>query len=201
MVYSEKNRMNGNFFALMFRMKYIDRWGLMRLNRHESLSEHSLECCILAYALATIGNVYFGKSYNTECITLKAAFHDAPEIVTGDMPTPVKYNNDTTKASYKAVEDETVQRFMELLPVEMRPYYDTLFEYTPDEKRIIKAADKLCAYIKCLDELDSGNKEFRTVLESTAKSIESTECEELAYFMKHCIDAFSLTLDELQNKQ
>ena len=99
------------------------------------------------------------------------------------------------------MEDETVQRFMELLPVEMRPYYDTLFEYTPDEKRIIKAADKLCAYIKCLDELDSGNKEFRTVLESTAKSIESTECEELAYFMKHCIDAFSLTLDELQNKQ
>ncbi len=190
--------MNGNFFALMFRMKYIDRWGLMRLNRPESLSEHSLECCILAYALSSIGNVYFGKSYNTERITLKAAFHDAPEIVTGDMPTPVKYYNDITKNAYKAVEDETIDRFLTLLPDEMKPLYADLFEYTPEEKRIIKAADKLCAYIKCLDELGSGNREFRTVLESTEKAIHDTDCEELKYFMKNCIDAFSLTLDELQ---
>lgn len=190
--------MNGNFFALMFRMKYIDRWGLMRLNHHESLSEHSLECCILAYALASIGNVYFGKSFNTERITLKAVFHDAPEIITGDMPTPVKYYNDTTKSAYKTVETETVGRFLELLPAEMKPFYENLFEYTAEEKQIIKAADKLCAYIKCLDELNSGNREFKTVLASTEKAIRETDCEELDYFMKYCIDAFSLTLDELQ---
>lgn len=190
--------MNGNFFALMFRMKYIDRWGLMRLNRSESLSEHSLECCILAYALSSIGNVYFGRNYNTERITLKAAFHDAPEIVTGDMPTPVKYYNEKTKNAYKAVEDETIDRFLTLLPDEMKPLYADLFEYTPEEKRIIKAADKLCAYIKCLDELGSGNREFRTVLESTEKAIHDTDCEELKYFMENCIEAFSLTLDELQ---
>lgn len=190
--------MNGNFFALMFRMKYIDRWGLMRLNHPESLSEHSLECCILAYALASIGNVYFGKNYNAERITLKAAFHDAPEIVTGDMPTPVKYYNEKTKNAYKAVEDETIDRFLTLLPDEMKGLYAGLFEYTPEEKRIIKAADKLCAYIKCIDELSSGNREFRTVLESTERAIRDTDCEELGYFMENCIDAFSLTLDELQ---
>ncbi len=193
--------MDGNFFALMFRMKYIDRWGLMRLNHSESLSEHSLECCILAYALATIGNVYFGKNYNAERITLKAVFHDAPEIVTGDMPTPVKYYNETTKLSYKSLEDATVRHFMDLLPEQMIPHYHSLFEYTDDEKKIIKSADKLCAYIKCLDEIGSGNTEFRTVKQTTEKSIDAMNCEELHYFMEHCIDAFSLTLDELQNKK
>ncbi len=190
--------MDGKFFALMFRMKYINRWGLMRLNRPENLSEHSLECCILSFALATIGNRYFGKSYNIDRIALKAAFHDAPEIVTGDMPTPVKYYNDTTRSAYKSLEDETVSRFISLVPADMADEFKMLFEYTPDEKNIIKSADKLCAYIKCIDEINSGNKEFRTVLDSTAKAIKDMECEELQYFMKNCIDDFLLTLDELQ---
>ncbi|MEG1742543.1 MAG: 5'-deoxynucleotidase [Clostridia bacterium] len=191
--------MDGRFFALMFRMKYINRWGLMRSNKSESLSEHSLECCILAYALATVGIGIFKKNYNAERIALKAAFHDAPEIVTGDMPTPVKYYSQTTKAAYKTVEDDAIKRFVSLLPAELSESYSSLFQYTDDEKLIIKAADKLCAYIKCLDETSSGNREFFTVLDSTKKILDDYKCEELKFFMENCIAAFTLTLDELQN--
>lgn len=190
--------MNGNFFALMFRMKYINRWGLMRQFYNENLSEHSLECCILAYALATIGNRYFNKSYDIDHIALKAAFHDAPEIITGDMPTPVKYYSDTTKHAYKTVEDDAVFHFLSLIPAPLQPDYSELFDYSPNEKLIIKAADKLCAYIKCLCETSSGNSEFKSALVSTRQIIDSYDCVELNYFMNNCINAFTLSLDELQ---
>lgn len=191
--------MNGDFFALMFRMKYIDRWGLMRSVRQENLSEHSLECAILAHGLAVIGNKVFGKSYDAECIALKAIYHDAPEIITGDMPTPVKYFDESTKTAYKAVENHAIDRFITLLPESLRLEYSGLFEYSEDEKKIIKAADKLCAYIKCLEETDLGNREFSSALASTKAIIDGFGCEELDYFMENCVLSFNKSLDELQN--
>ncbi len=193
--------MDGDFFALMFRMKYIDRWGLMRLVRRENLSEHSLECAILAHGLAIIGNRIFGKGYDVEKIVLKAMYHDAPEIITGDMPTPVKYFDEFTKTAYKTVETHAVRRFISLLPEAFQAEYTGLFEYSADEKRIIKAADKLCAYIKCLEETDLGNREFLPALKSTGDIIDSLDCEELDYFMENCVSSFTKSLDELQNKK
>ena len=190
--------MNGDFFAMMFRMKNIGRWGLMRLIHNENLSEHSLECAFLAHGLAVIGNVCFGKSYDPELIAVKAMYHDAPEIITGDLPTPVKYFDDRTKDAYRSVESVAIDRFISYLPDEMRDYYKSMFSHSEDEHKLIKAADKLCAYIKCLTETELGNREFRIALESTKKAIDGFGCEELDYFMENCIDSFKKSLDELQ---
>ncbi|MDL2287728.1 5'-deoxynucleotidase, partial [Eubacteriales bacterium OttesenSCG-928-G02] len=159
--------MNGNFFALMFRMKYINRWGLMRSSRQENLSEHSLECMVLAHALAMIGNKKFNKKYDINKIALKAAYHDSPEIITGDMPTPIKYFSKSMRQSYEVVEADAINKLLFLLPEEYEEEYKQLYIYTQEEKIIIKAADKLCAYIKCLDEINSGNNEFKSALKST----------------------------------
>ncbi len=192
--------MNGDFFALMLRMKYINRWGLMRSVHNENLSEHSLECAVLAHALAVIGNIYFGKSYNEEKIALKAMYHDACEIVTGDLPTPVKYFNSDTKEAYNSVEEAAIKRFMDLLPEEMKQEYRDIFEQTEEEHKIVKAADRLCAYIKCLNETKLGNHEYSSALISVEKSIKENNCEELSFFMENCLDSFNKTLDELQIK-
>jgi len=127
-------------------------------------------------------------------------YHDAPEIITGDMPTPVKYFDKSTKSAYKAVEEHAIERFISLLPEDFRNEYTALFEYTEDEKKIIKAADKLCAYIKCLEETDLGNREFVPALASTKSIIEKFQCEELDYFMEYYVSSFTKALDELQNQ-
>ncbi len=190
--------MNGDFFAMMFRMKNIDRWGLMRLLHNENLSEHSLECALLAHGLAVIGNVYFGRNYDPELIAVKAMYHDAPEIITGDLPTPVKYFDERTKDAYNSVEGVAIDRFLSYLPDEMKPYYNGMFLHTDEEHKIIKAADKLCAYIKCLTETELGNREFAIALESTKRAIDNFGCEELGYFMENCVSSFKKSLDELQ---
>lgn len=172
----------------------------MRQLRQENLSEHSLECAILSHSLAVIGNKVFGKKYDVSAIALKALYHDAPEIITGDMPTPVKYFDDSTKSAYKTVESHAIKRFISLLPEDFRTDYSTLFNYTADEKRIIKAADKLCAYIKCLEETALGNHEFNNALDSTKNIIRNLNCEELDYFMENYVSSFNKSLDELQNK-
>jgi 5'-deoxynucleotidase len=192
--------MDGDFFALMFRMKYISRWGLMRQLRQENLSEHSLECAILAHSLAVIGNKIFGKNYDPAAVALKAMYHDAPEIITGDMPTPVKYFDESTRSAYKAVESHAIDRFISLLPDNFKPEYASLFRYTDDEKKLIKSADKLCAYIKCLEETNLGNNEFQSALSSTKTIIDNLQCEELNYFMANYVSSFNKSLDELQNK-
>ncbi|MGI6717315.1 MAG: 5'-deoxynucleotidase [Eubacteriales bacterium] len=192
--------MDGDFFALMFRMKYISRWGLMRQLRQENLSEHSLECAILAHSLAVIGNKIFGKNYDPAAVALKAMYHDAPEIITGDMPTPVKYFDESTRSAYKAVESHAIDRFISLLPDNFKPEYESLFRYTDDEKKLIKSADKLCAYIKCLEETNLGNNEFQSALSSTKTIIDNLQCEELNYFMANYVSSFNKSLDELQNK-
>ncbi|MFA6730592.1 MAG: 5'-deoxynucleotidase [Eubacteriales bacterium] len=198
-LFSEVYSLNGDFFALMFRMKYINRWGLMRITRDENLSVHSLECALLAHALSVIGNKYFGREYDTDKIVLKALYHDATEILTGDLPTPVKYYDEVIKSAYKAVEARAVDRLLDLLPPELRPEYQPLFEYTEEERKIIKAADKLSAYIKCLEETDLGNREFAHALASTKSLMEELDCEELNYFVENNISSFTKALDELQN--
>ena len=189
--------MENSFFALMFRMKYIDRWSLMRSNIAENLSEHSLEVAIIAHALAVIGNTYLSKNYNAELIALKAIYHDAPEILTGDMPTPVKYYNDEIRTAYKAVEKTATDRIISLLPEEMKQTYTDVFNLTQEEKTLIKAGDKLCAYIKCMNEIKSGNPEFKAATRSTEQSLEKLNCPELAIFKEKFLKSFFEPIDNL----
>ncbi|OGO93252.1 MAG: 5'-deoxynucleotidase [Clostridiales bacterium GWF2_38_85] len=191
--------MNNNFFAMMFRMKYINRWGLMRSNIIENLSMHSMETALIAHALAEIGNNYFDKNYNSEKIAIKALFHDAPEILTGDLATPVKNHSQAMRDAYKIVENAALDRFIELVPEKMRDSYAELFELTHDEKLLIKAADKLCAYIKCIEETQSGNKEFSSAMESLRKALDTMQLDELKYFIDNFLDGFYLPLDTLRS--
>lgn len=189
--------MSFGFFALMFRMKYIDRWALMRSTTKENLAEHSLEVAVIANALANIGNVHFNKSYDSDRIAVKAMFHDATEIMTGDMPTPIKYYNHDIRNAYATVEKCAEEKVLSLLPPDLAENYQNLFTYTDDEKRLIKAADKLCAYIKCVNEEKCGNSEFSYAKKVTKESVDGFECEELEYFINNFLDPFFEPLDKL----
>ena len=176
--------MSNAFFAMIFRMKYIRRWGIMHAVVPENLSTHSMEVAVISHALAIIGNTYFGKSYDCDKITVKAIYHDLPETLTGDTPTPVKYFSNETKSAYEKVEKAALRKFMKSLPKELLPTYESMFDYTPDEKRLIKAADKICAYLKCEEEKRNGNNEFSVARETLQKSIAALNCEEADYFLK-----------------
>lgn len=189
--------MDFGFFALMFRMKHIDRWALMRCNSKENLAEHSLEVAIIANALAHIGNTYFDKNYNCDRIAVKAMFHDASEIMTGDLPTPIKYYNDEIRKAYATVESCATEKILSLLPQELKGIYGEAFECSSEEKLLIKAADKLCAYIKCVNEEKSGNIEFSHAVKATKSAMEKMDCQELEYFKKHFLDAFFKPLDKI----
>jgi len=189
--------MDYSFYALMFRMKYIERWSLMRCNIKENLSEHSLETALIAHALAEIGNTYFDKNYDAERIALKALYHDATEIMTGDLPTPVKYYDNNIRSAYAAVERCAETKILSLLPEELKGNYSQLFELSTDEKLLIKSADKLCAYIKCALEVSSGNNEFTHAEKVTKEALESNPCEELKYFCAKFLDAFFQPLDNI----
>ena len=193
-----------SFFALLSRMKYIDRWALMRNAREENLSEHCLEVAILSHALATIGNIRLEKKLSPEKLALRALYHDASEILTGDMPTPVKYGKEALRAAYKEVEKEAEERLLLALPEDMQGAYRELFflaeeENTAYENRLLKAADKLSALIKCREEIRAGNQEFSTALQSTEKTIEklAKELPELRIFLEEFLPAYGKTLDEL----
>lgn len=192
---------NNAFFPLAFRMKYIARWGLMRGTESENLLEHSGECAMLAHALACIGNAYFGKSYAVGDIAVKALYHDISEIFTGDLPTPVKYHNTDISASYKQIEHEACERLVGKLPDALCAVYREALDHETqaDEARIIKAADKLCALIKCMTERRFGNHEFDKAYETTLAAVEklADDCEELRWFIRHELGGFEKTLDEL----
>lgn len=190
--------MTGGFFALMFRMKYINRWGLMRASRTENLAEHSLEVALIAHAIASIGNAVFEKNYNCDRIAVKAMYHDAPEILTGDLPTPVKYHNDEIKRAYDTVENAAYQRFCDLMPVEIKEDYTDLLVCTDEEKSVIKAADSICAYLKCAEETNSGNKEFSVAQQTTFKKVCGIELPEAKYFIEKCLSSFNLPLDDIK---
>jgi len=190
-----------SFFALAFRMKYINRWGLMRNLRNENLTEHCAECAMLAHALAVIGNKYFGKTYDTEKAALCALYHDMSEIFTGDLPTPVKYFNESIRDSYKLIEKGAVEKALGKLPAELSDEYRSILDFEDDEelRMIVKSADKLCAYFKCVEEYKNGNTEFREALKTTEKSLFALaeKCSELDYFIKNFSKAFEKSLDEL----
>lgn len=184
-----------HFFAMLSRMKNIYRWGLMRNSKTESLSEHSLEVSLVAHGLAVIGNARLGKKYDPEKIAAKAMLHDTSEIITGDMPTPIKYYNPEIKNVYKSIEKTAENRLLSMLPDDMKGEYEKLYCLTDDEKRIIKAADKISAFIKCIEETNFGNQEFERALASTKKAIEDLKLKEADIFMEEFIPSFYLPLD------
>jgi len=187
------------FFALLFRLKYINRWGLMRSFRTENVSEHSHEVAVIAHALAEIGAAYFGKTYDPASIALKALYHDASEIFTGDLPSPIKYHTDELKKAYKSIECVAEASLLSKLPEELRKPYEKIIlkQEDSDEWQIVKAADKLCAYIKCLEEINSGNREFTKAEEDIYKALDTAGLDEVKYFMEKFLPYFSNTIDEI----
>lgn len=196
--------MNYNFFALISRMKYIDRWALMRNTRQENLCEHSMEVAMIAHALCTIGNIRYGKHLDANKAALIGLYHDASEIITGDLPTPVKYFNSEIKHAYKEVEALADSKLLEKLPDDMRPIYEDIFVPSDTEedrymRRLVKAADKLSALIKCISEVNVGNTEFRTAKVSTGKAVRGLyqELPEVLDFVNEFLASYGNTLDEL----
>lgn len=189
--------MTYGFFALMFRMKYINRWALMRCTSNENLAEHSLETAILANALANIGNEFYGKQYDASQISLKALYHDATEIMTGDLPTPIKYYNTDIRKAYSDVEKCAEEKIVSLLPDSLKEQYKSIFTVNDDEKMLIKVADKLCAYIKCKNEVLGGNIEFEYAEATALSALKEYDCTELNYFMENFLPAFFEPLDNI----
>jgi 5'-deoxynucleotidase len=181
-------------------MKYIDRWALMRNSRQENLSEHSLEVSMIAHALAVIGNTCLGKSLNAEKAAVLGMYHDATEIITGDMPTPVKYYNTQIKSSYKEIEHRAAATLLDMLPEQMQASYREIFEKQEEDAylwKLVKAADKLSAYIKCVEEEQAGNREFTRAKEMAWNHIQSMELKETELFMEYFMEAYGRNLDEL----
>lgn len=188
----------GNFFALLFRMKNIGRWGLMQCTRIENLSEHSLETAFLTHALAVIGVTKFSKNYDPQKLAAVAMYHDMSEVLTGDIPTPVKYYNDDIRDAYKQIEEAANNRLLSLMDDDFYTYYNQLFaSLTSEERQLIKSADKLSAHIKCLNELKAGNGEFETAAVSTLKLLKEDSSQELSYFMENYLEVFSKELDKV----
>ena len=188
-----------SFFAYISRMKYIDRWALMRNTDKENLEEHSYRVAVIAHALAVIGNTYFGRAYDQNLVAAAGLFHDCGETVTGDMPTPVKYYNPEIRDAYKRVESVANEKLLASLPAELRPSYEPLFGVTDTEVRaLVKAADRLSAYIKCVEEAKAGNAEFDSAADSIMESIMHMKMPEANYFVEHFLPLYRLTLDELE---
>ncbi len=187
-----------HFFAMLFRMKYIDRWALMRNTRKETLAEHTLETAFIAHALATLQNKRFGGNIDADKAAVLALFHDAPEIITGDLPTPIKYYNSDIKAAYKQVERIAGNRLLDMLPKELRASYEKLvLEEYPEVESVVKAADKLAAHIKCLEEQKAGNTDFDSAARQTWDSMREMNTPELNWFLDFCLGAYKLDLDQL----
>ena len=193
--------MQNSFFALIFRQKYIKRWGLMRNVENETLAEHSAQVAMLSHALALIGNKRLGKHYDLGQITVAALYHDGTEVYTGDMPTPVKYNTPELRQSYALIEEQAARTLLSHLPEDLREDYAPLLreDLPEDLHRIVKAADKLAAYIKCVEEVKFGNNEFIDAKKTTYASLKARNIPELDIFLEEFLPAFELTLDEMQN--
>ncbi|MBC8570521.1 5'-deoxynucleotidase [Zongyangia hominis] len=190
----------GNFFAMISRMKYIDRWALMRNTRQENLSEHSLMTAVVAHALCVLGNRRLGKRLDGNRAAVLSLYHDAEEILTGDLPTPVKYDNPAIRDAYQQVERVAGEKLLSMLPEDMRGDYAAIFFPAGEDGyllRLVKAADKLCALIKCIEEEKAGNTEFSKAKTSIEAAIRGYRLPEADLFLSEFMDGFYLTLDEL----
>lgn len=190
---------DNHFYAMLSRMKYINRWGLMRNTRSENICEHSLEVAFIAHALGIINNEEFGGSINAERLAILGMYHDVTEIITGDMPTPVKYYNPLIRNAYKEVETVAKNELLEGLPDKMRTVYDNVLMETEGEAelwRYVKAADKISALIKCIEEKRTGNMDFTEAEQSTRKAVGDMHIPEADYFLQNFLPAYEKTLDE-----
>lgn len=191
--------MKNNFFSMILRMKYINRWGLMRNIRQENLSEHSLDVAIIAHGIAVIYKNRLGGDINLERVALIAIFHDASEIITGDLPTPIKYYDKKIMSAYKEIENVANNKLLDMLPDDLRSEYEDIFMCNKNDEyiyKIVKAADKISAYIKCLEEQQQGNKDFDKAKSTILSSIRNMQMKEVDIFMDEFINGFLLTLDE-----
>ena len=194
-----KRAMSNNFFAYISRMKLIRRWGLMRNTQPENDMEHSMQVVMLAHGMGAIANRRFGARVDLGRIALLAAYHDVSEVITGDLATPIKYFNPDIKRSFHAIEDIACDKLASMLPDDLRDDYLPLLRPDTDSRewRIVKAADKLSAYLKCLEELKAGNAEFARARETIAAQLADIDLPELREFMRDFGASFELTLDEL----
>ncbi len=193
--------MSSHFFAMLSRMKYIERWALMRNSYPENISEHSQEVAMIAHALAVIGNKRLGKALDASKAALIGIFHDSPEIITGDMPTPIKYYNTDTREAFKKVEDEAADKLLSLLPDDIRGEYEEFFFMQPEDEylwKLVKAADRLSAFIKCIEEEKAGNREFSGAKASVRARLDDMELPEVKIFIGEFLPSYELTLDELK---
>lgn len=187
-----------NFYPMIARMRYINRWGLMRNTQTENIQEHSHMVAVLAHGLAVIQNEKFGGQVDPGQVAVAALYHDASEILTGDMPTPIKYDNPDIQFAYKQVEAVAEAKLLSMLPEDLRPAYEEAITIVdPEIKALVKAADKLDAYLKCVEEVKAGNAEFKKAKEQTYAALCQNPIPALQYFMEHFLEGFSLTLDEL----
>ncbi len=189
--------MKNHFYAMLSRMKNIYRWGLMRNTRQENLSEHSLEVAFIAHALAIINNTRLGGNINPDAVAVAAMYHDTTEIITGDMPTPIKYYNCDIKKVYKDIEKIAENRLVEKLPEDFKLEFKKIYNPDCQTAKLVKAADKISALIKCIEEANMGNREFEVAEKSTRKAIKELNCPEANIFMDEFMESFSLSLDEL----
>ena len=191
--------MGSPFYAMLSRMKHIDRWALMRNIRRENLCEHSQDVAVIAHALAVLTNTRFGGAVDEGKCVLLALYHDASEIITGDLPTPVKYDNPAIRDAYKQLESVACDKLISMLPEDLRPCYQPYFgEDESEEARLVKAADKLSALIKCVEELAQGNGEFAAARRATEEAVRTMRLPAADCFLEEFLPAFSLTLDEQQ---
>ena len=188
-----------HFFAYMNRMKFIRRWGLMRNTQVENDMEHCFQTAMIAHCIALLGNARYGRAWDAEHIAVLAMYHDASEVITGDLPTPVKHNNPAIKNEYHKLEAIAEKRLLTMLPADVMPDYEPLIE--PDEKseewKLVKAADKISAYIHCVEERCAGNREFIQAEEATLRSIRQIALPEVQDFMDEFVPGFGMSLDEI----
>jgi 5'-deoxynucleotidase len=192
-----------HFFAYLSRMRFIGRWGLMHSTRPENIQEHSLRVAMIAHALAVVRNRLFAGAVSPERVAVLALYHDAGEVLTGDLPRPVKYFNPEIETSYRRIETVAREKLLGMLPDALRADYLPLFRpdaVAPIERELVQAADKLCAYMKCLEEVTAGNREFVEAEKALRRTIEAVELPEVRYFVTTFVPSFRLTLDELTER-
>ena len=192
--------MGSHFFAMISRMKYIERWALMRNAERENISEHSLEVAMIAHALAVLGNRRLGKSYDADRAALIGMYHDANEIITGDMPTPVKYYSNEMQTLFHGIEDRAAESLLSMLPEDIRGDYEKIFFPDGDDaelRPLVKAADKISALIKCIEESKAGNREFDHARKTIEAAIAKLAVPEAELFLKEFLPSYEKTLDEI----